>query len=71
MFRKPKLLLVTTTTSSTTLSTVTACYIATGTIGPLNCNRKKRDLREEWLMDTSPVETGELINPSRSGESGS
>lgn len=58
-------MLVTTTTSSTTLTTISACYIATGDIGALNCNkRKKRDLRVE-----DPRETSELIDPSQSGES--
>ena len=65
MVRKPKLLLVTTTTSSTTLSTGTACYVATAVLGPLNCKRRKRNLREE-----DPAETSKSIEPSRSGESG-
>ena len=67
MLRKPRLLLVTTTTSSTTLSTLTACYIATTILGPLNCRRK----RDVWGPDMVQPETSELIEPSRSGDPGS
>ena len=68
LFRKPKLLLVTTTTSTTTLTTLTNCYVGTAVLGPLTC-RKKKSL-SLLAAEVDQDETSELIEPSRSGETG-